>query len=119
MAVSEDEAGTVPRQESREYRRFRTSVRGLTRPAVGLAAVVVFQLLFASVFVGVLRHPVLHGAPVAVAGRSPLAQVVSSYGGGTIRLVAEPTAATHDFHEIVDGRPAPITWRTGLTSMNT
>jgi len=29
----------------------------LTRPAAGLAAVVLFQLLFASVFIGVLHHP--------------------------------------------------------------
>jgi hypothetical protein len=49
-------------------------------------------LLFASVFVGVLHHPVLHRAPVAVVGNSPLAQLVSSHGGGTVRLVAEPTA---------------------------
>jgi hypothetical protein len=34
-----------------------------------------------------------HEAPVAVAGRSPLAQAVSDHGGGTVRLVAEPTAA--------------------------
>jgi hypothetical protein len=93
MAVSEDEAGTVSKQESHQYQQGRITVRKLTRPAVGLAAVVVFQLLFASVFVGVLHHPVLHRAPVAMVGRSPLAQVVSSHGGGTIRLVAEPTAA--------------------------
>jgi hypothetical protein len=67
-------------------------VRRLTRPAVGLAAVVLFQLLFASVFIGVLHHPQPHRAPVAVVGRSPLAVLVSSHGGGTVRLVAEPTA---------------------------
>jgi hypothetical protein len=66
--------------------------RRLTRPAVALAGVTLFQLLFASVFAGVLHHPVLHEAPVAVAGRSPLAQAVSGHGGGTVRLVAEPTA---------------------------
>jgi hypothetical protein len=92
MTVNENETGTVSRQESQQYQRGRITVRELTRPAVGLAAVVLFQLLFASVFVGVLHHPVLHGAPVAVAGRSPLAQAVSSHGGGTIRLLAEPNA---------------------------
>jgi hypothetical protein len=92
MTVGENEAGTVSGQENHEYQRGRITVRGLTRPAVGLAAVVLFQLLFASVFVGVLHHAVLHRAPVAVAGRSPLAQVVDSHGGGTVRLVAEPTA---------------------------
>jgi hypothetical protein len=92
MTVSENETGTVAGQEDHEYQRGRITVRGLARPAVGLAAVVLFQLLFASVFVGVLHHPVLHRAPVAVVGRSPLAQVVDSHGGGTVRLVAEPTA---------------------------
>ena len=87
-----NETGTVSRQDSPEHQRGRITVRGLTRPAVGLAAVTLFELLFASVFVGVLHHPVLHRAPVAVVGRSPLAQVVSSHGGGTVRLVAEPTA---------------------------
>jgi len=67
-------------------------VRRLARPAVALGGVILFQLLFASVFVGVLHHPVLHRAPVAVAGRSPLAQVVSGHGGGTVRLVAAPDA---------------------------
>ena len=38
------------------------------------------------------QNLVLHQAPVAVAGRSPLAQAVSADGGGTVRLVAEPTA---------------------------
>jgi hypothetical protein len=91
MAVSENETGAVSGQESHEYQQGRIAVRGLTRPAIGLAAVVLFQLLFASVFVGVLHHPALHRAPVAVVGSSPLAQVVYSHGGGTIRLVAEPT----------------------------
>jgi hypothetical protein len=68
-------------------------MRRLARPAVALAAVILFQLLFLSTFAGVLHHPVLHQAPVAVAGRSPLAQVVSGHGGGTVRLVAEPTAS--------------------------
>ena len=63
-------------------------VRRLARPAVDLAGVIVFQLLFASVFAGVL-----HQAPVVGAGRSPLAQVFSDHGGGTGRLVAEPPAS--------------------------
>jgi hypothetical protein len=57
-----------------------------------LAAVILFQLLFVSTFLAVLHHPVPHEAPVAVAGRSPLARVVSVRGEGTVRLVAEPTA---------------------------
>jgi hypothetical protein len=92
MTVSEDETGTVLRQESHHNQGGRITVRGLTRPAVVLGGVILFQLLFVSVFAGVLHHPVLHRAPVAVAGRSPLAQVVSSHGVGTVRLVAEPTA---------------------------
>jgi len=67
-------------------------VRRLARPLVALGGVVLFQLLFASVFAGVLHHPVPHQAPVAVAGRSPLAQVVGGHGGGTVRLAAEPDA---------------------------
>ena len=83
-------AATSPGQPPRPA--VPSMARRLMRPAAGLAAVVLFQLLFASVYAGVLHHPVPHHAPVAVAGRSPLAQVVSSRGGGTIRLVAEPTA---------------------------
>jgi hypothetical protein len=67
-------------------------VRRLARLGVALAAVILFQLLLASTFIGVLHHPVLHQAPVAVAGRSPLARLVSGHGGETVRLVAEPTA---------------------------
>jgi hypothetical protein len=52
------------------------------RPGAGLAAVVLFQLLFASVFLGVLHRPVPHHAPVAVAGASPLASLVARHGGG-------------------------------------
>ena len=87
-------------------------MRRLVRPAAGLAAVALFQLLFASVFMGVLHHPVLHHAPVAVAGTSPLATVVSSHGGGAIQVVAEPTAAAarsavrggHAYAAIIAGR---------------
>lgn len=67
-------------------------VRRLAPAASGLVAVVVFQLLLASVFLGVLHRPALHHAPVAVVGTSPLAAVVSRHGGGAIRLVPEPTA---------------------------
>src|ERR1700729_3904636 len=51
------------------------------RPAVGLIAVVLFQLLFASVFLGVLHHPALHHAPVAVVGDSPLADAAGRPAG--------------------------------------
>ncbi|HUN30449.1 MAG TPA: hypothetical protein VMU95_00400 [Trebonia sp.] len=82
----------MPDQAQTQGPRTPSPVRRLTRPAVALAGVILFQLLFAGVFVGVLHHPVLHQAPVAVAGHSPLAQVVSARGGGTVRLVSEPTA---------------------------
>jgi hypothetical protein len=82
----------MPEPEQTPGPRRMNPVRRLGRPAVALGGVILFQLLFVSVFAGVLHHPVLHHAPVAVAGRSPLAQVVSGHGGGTVRLVAEPTA---------------------------
>ena len=82
----------MPDSEETPGPRGQNSVRALARPTVVLGGVILFQLLLASVFVGVLHHPVLHQAPVAVAGRSPLAQAVSRQGGGTVRLVAEPTA---------------------------
>ena len=53
---------------------------------------VLFQLLFVSVFLGVLHHPALHHAPVAVVGASPVATAVSRSSDGAIRLVREPTA---------------------------
>ena len=62
------------------------------RPAVGLIAVVLFQLLFASVFLGVLHRPAVHHAPVAVVGSSPLANAVGRRAEGAIRLFHEPTA---------------------------
>lgn len=76
-------------------------------------AVVLFQLLFASVFLSVLHRPALHHAPVAVVGASPVADAVSRQGGGTIRLVPERTvqaarAAIRDgqaYAAIVAGRP--------------
>jgi hypothetical protein len=82
----------MPDPQETPVSRRQNPVRRLARPAVVLAGVILFQLLFVSVFAGVLHHPVLHQAPVAVAGRSPLALVVSGHGGGTVRLVAEPTA---------------------------
>jgi hypothetical protein len=82
----------MPDPEEKPGPQRQIPVRRLARPAAALAGVILFQLLFASVFAGVLHHPVPHQAPVAVAGRSPLAQVVSGHGGGTVRLVAEPTA---------------------------
>jgi hypothetical protein len=74
--------------------------------------VILFQLLFASVFLGVLHRPALHHAPVAVVGSSPLASAVGRESGGAIRLVPEPTsqaalAAIHDgqaYAAIVAGR---------------
>jgi len=66
--------------------------RKLPRAAVALICVVLFQLLFASVFLGVLHHPALHHAPVAVVGASPVANAVSRPSDGAIRLVPEPTA---------------------------
>jgi hypothetical protein len=82
----------MPDPEQTPGPRKQDPVRRLARPAVALAGLIVLQLLFASVFAGVLHHPVLHQAPAAGAGRLPLAQVVSGHGGGTVRLVAEPTA---------------------------
>jgi hypothetical protein len=82
----------MPESAEKPGPRRQNPVRWLGRPAVALGGVILFQLLFVSVFAGVLHHPVLHRAPVAVAGRSPLAQAVSGHGGGTVRLVAEPTA---------------------------
>src|SRR5208282_3793053 len=66
--------------------------RKLPRAAVALICVVLFQLLFASVFLGVLHRPALHHAPVAVVGASPVANAVSRHSDGAIRLVREPTA---------------------------
>ncbi len=83
----------MPDQEATPSTRGQNPVRQLGRPVVVLFAVVLFQLLFAAAFVGILHHATPHEAPVAVAGRSPLAQAVSDHGGGTARLVAEPTAA--------------------------
>jgi hypothetical protein len=66
--------------------------RKLPRAAVALICVVLFQLLFASVFLGVLHRPALHHAPVAVVGASPVANAVSRHSDGAIRLISEPTA---------------------------
>jgi hypothetical protein len=83
----------MPDSAERSGPRRQDAVRRLARPAVALFGVILFQLLLASAFVGVLHHPVPHQALVAVAGRSPLAQMVSGHGAGTVRLVDEPTAA--------------------------
>jgi len=66
--------------------------RKLPRAAVALICVVLFQLLFASVFLGVLHRPALHNAPVAVVGASAVANAVSRHSDGAIRLISEPTA---------------------------
>ena len=76
--------GQQPRQ------RRPGPVKGLVRAGAFLAAVVVFQLLFASVFLGVLHRPVPHHAPVAVAGASPLAGLVARHDGGMVRLTGAP-----------------------------
>jgi hypothetical protein len=76
----------MPDPQETPASRRQNPVQRLARPAVALAGVILFQSLFASV----LHHPVPHQAPVAVAGRSPLAQAVSGHGEGTVRLVAEP-----------------------------
>ena len=68
-------------------------MKGLVRPGAGLAAVVVFQLLFVSMVLRVLHRPVPHHAPVAVAGASPLASLVARHGGRMIRLTSVPDAA--------------------------
>ena len=39
-----------------------------TRPVTVLLAMIAFQLLFASVFAGVLHQPAFHHTPVAVTG---------------------------------------------------
>ncbi len=65
--------------------------RKLPRAAVALICVVLFQILFASVFLGVLHRPALHHAPVAVVGFSPVANAVSRHSNGAIRLISEPT----------------------------
>jgi hypothetical protein len=65
----------------------------LVRSGIGLAALLAFQLLFASVFVGVLHRPVPHQALVAVAGASPLASLTARHGAGMIRLTGVPDAA--------------------------
>jgi len=93
-----------------EPRRQRPGpARRLALAASGLIAVVVFQLLFASVFLGVLHHPTVHHAPVAVAGTSPLGAVVSRHGGGTIRLVPESTARAAQA-AIRDGQGTRRSW---------
>ena len=72
----------------------KSPARKLIRPVAALAAVIGFQLLLASVFIGVLHRPALHDAPVAVAGSSRLVSVLQAHGtDGAIRLVPEPDAA--------------------------
>jgi hypothetical protein len=71
----------------------RNPARKLMRPAIGLVAVMGFQLLLASVFLGVLHKPALHNAPVAVVGSAQLASAVEHGAAGTIRLVPQPSAA--------------------------
>jgi hypothetical protein len=112
MVTSAPSGGSAARPRPRQVQPRQA--RKLTRPAVGLMAVVVFQLLFASVFLSVLHRPALHHAPVAVADASPIADTVSRQDGGAIRLIREPTAqaaraAIRDgqaYAALVAGRPA-------------
>ena len=67
--------------------------RKLTRPATVLLAVIAFQLLFASVFLGVLHEPAFHHTPVAVTGSPRPAAVLARQERGAIDLLPEPSAA--------------------------
>jgi hypothetical protein len=77
--------------------------RKLTRPVTILLAVIVFQLLFASVFLGVLHEPAFHHTPVAVTGSPRLAAALARQEHGAIDLLPEPTAAAAQA-AIHDGR---------------
>jgi len=91
-AVGEGATPAAPAAPAAQARSRSGPARPLVLAAYGLVAVVVFQLLLASVFLGVLHRPALHNAPVAVVGTSPLSAAVSRHGGDAIRLVPEPTA---------------------------
>jgi hypothetical protein len=82
-----------PDGQQRSPGRQPGQARRMARPVVTLAAVMLFELLFASVFLGVLHRPALHHAPVAVVGTSPVASAADLHGDGAIRLIREPTAA--------------------------
>ena len=58
-----------------------------------LLAIIAFQLLFASVFLGVLHQPAFHHTPVAVTGSPRLAAVLARQERGAIDLLPEPSAA--------------------------
>src|ERR1700678_1828728 len=77
--------------------------RKLTRPVTILLAVIVFQLLFASVFLGVLHDPASHHTPAAVPGSPRLAAALARQEHGAIDLLPEPTAAAAQA-AIHDGR---------------
>ena len=85
--------------------------RKLTRPVAVLLAVIAFQLLFASVFLG-LHQPTFHHTPVGVTGSPRLAAVLARQERGAIDLLPEPSAAAaqaaiHDgraYGAIVGGR---------------
>lgn len=91
-APGEHTAAQLSGESSGGGRQRPGPARRLAPAASGLVAVVVFQVLLASVFLGVLHRPALHHAPVAVVGTSPLGTEVSRHAGGAIRLVPEPTA---------------------------
>ena len=91
-AAAEHSGAASSGESSGGGRQRPSQARRLAMTAYGLAAVVVFQLLLASVFLGVLHRPALHHAPIAVVGTSPLSAAVGRHGGSEIRLVPEPTA---------------------------
>jgi hypothetical protein len=77
--------------------------RRLTRPVTVLLAVVAFQLLFASVFLGVLHEPAFHHTPVAVIGSPRLAAVLARQERGAIDPLPEASTAAAQA-AIDDGR---------------
>ena len=77
--------------------------RKLIRPVTVLLAVIAFQLLFASVFLGVLHQPAFHHTPVAVTGSPRLAAVLARQERGAIDLLPQPSAAAAQA-AIHDGR---------------
>jgi hypothetical protein len=67
--------------------------RKLMRPMTVLLCVIAFQLLFASVFLGVLHEPAFHHTPVAVTGSPRLAAVLARQERGAIELLPQRDAA--------------------------
>jgi hypothetical protein len=93
---------TVPRRETRRL-VLGYPVQQLIRPVTVLLGVIAFQLLFVSVFLGVLHEPAFHHTPIAVTGSPPLAAVLAHQEHGAIDLLRErgTAAAQATIH---DGR---------------